>query len=78
MPWRIAEADLENARCQTNLVALVRSRGVELAQTGTGDFIGRCPFHDDQGKSSFIVTPATVALPGLRTDGQRDPVCPAA
>jgi len=58
MPWRIAEAELETIRGQTDLVALVRSRGVELAQTGTGDFSGRCPFHDDQGNNNFIVTPA--------------------
>ena len=59
MPWQIAEADLENIRSQTDLAALVRSRGVELAQVGAGNFIGRCPFHDDRNHNNFSVTPAT-------------------
>ena len=59
MSWRIAEADLENIRDQTDLVALVRSRGIELIRAETGDFIGRCPFHDDQSKNNFRVTPTT-------------------
>ena len=58
MPWQIPEADLDNIRRQTDLVALVRSRGVELAQDETGNFTGRCPFHDDQLPASFSVTPA--------------------
>ena len=41
------------------MVALVRSRGVELAQDGAGNFIGRCPFHDNQSHNNFSVTPAT-------------------
>ena len=58
MPWRIPEADLERVKRETDLLALVRSRGVELAKHGTKDFIGRCPFHDDQHKPNFIVSPA--------------------
>ena len=59
MSWRLAEADLENIRNRTDLVALVRSRGVELAQDATGDFSGRCPFHVGQDQTNFSVTPAT-------------------
>ena len=59
MSWRIAEADLENIRSRIDLVALVRSRGVDLVQDATGDFSGRCPFHDDQSKNNFIVTTTT-------------------
>ena len=44
MPWRIPEADLDQVKRQTDLLALVRSRGIELAKHGTKDFIGRCPF----------------------------------
>ena len=58
MPWRIPEADLDQVKRETDLLALVRSRGIELAKHGTKDFIGRCPFHDDQNKPNFIVSPA--------------------
>jgi DNA primase catalytic core len=57
MPWRIPEADLGQVKRQTDLVALVQSRGIELARHGTKDFIGRCPFHDDRSKPNFIVSP---------------------
>jgi DNA primase catalytic core len=58
MPWRIPEADLDRVKRETDLLALVRSRGIELARHGTKDFIGRCPFHDDKNKPNFIVSPA--------------------
>jgi DNA primase len=58
MPWRIPEADLDRVKRETDLLALVRSRGVELAKHGAKDFIGRCPFHDDRNKPNFIVSPA--------------------
>ena len=54
MPWRIPETDLDRVKRQTDLLALVRSRGIELAKHGTKDFIGRCPFHDDQNKPNLI------------------------
>jgi len=58
MPWRIPESELERIKRETDLLALVRSRGIELAKHGTKDFIGRCPFHDDKNKPNFIVSPA--------------------
>ncbi len=58
MPWRIPEADLDRVKRETDLLALVRSRGIDLVKHGTKDFIGRCPFHDDQHKPNFIVSPA--------------------
>ena len=58
MPWRIPEDELERVKRETDLLALIRSRGIELAKHGTKDFIGRCPFHDDQHKPNFIVSPA--------------------
>ncbi len=58
MPWRISEADLDQVKRQTDLLSLVRSRGVELVKHGTKDFIGRCPFHDDRDQPNFIVSPA--------------------
>jgi len=58
MAWRIPEADIERVKRSTDLVALVRSRGIELKPHGAKDFIGRCPFHDDKANPNFIVSPA--------------------
>jgi DNA primase catalytic core len=57
MPWRIPEADIERVKRDTDLVALVQSRGIQMARHGAKDFIGRCPFHADQDNPNFIVTP---------------------
>lgn len=53
---RIPDEEIDRLKRQTDLAALVRSRGVELKKHGSKDFIGRCPFHDDR-EASFIVTP---------------------
>jgi len=58
MPWRIPETELDQVKRQTDLLALVQSRGVELKKHGSKDWIGRCPFHDDKNKPNFIVSPA--------------------
>jgi DNA primase len=55
--WRIAEADLERVKRETDLVALVRGRGVELKKHGSKDFVGKCPFHQDIATGNFIVSP---------------------
>ena len=57
MSRRIPDADLERVKRQSDLAALVRSRGIELVKHGTKDLIGRCPFHDDKHHPNFIVTP---------------------
>jgi len=57
MPWRIPDTDIDQVKRQTDLLALVRSRGLELHKHGGKDFVGRCPFHNDQDKPNFIVTP---------------------
>jgi hypothetical protein len=54
---RIPDTDIDRIKRQTDLLALVRSRGVELKKHGTKDWIGRCPFHGDQGNPNFIVSP---------------------
>src|SRR5208282_210875 len=54
---RIPETDLERVKHATDLLALVRSRGVELKKHGSKDWIGRCPFHNDQSNPNFIVSP---------------------
>ena len=53
---RIPQAELDRIKRTTDLVALVRSRGIDLKKHGNGHFIGACPFHDDD-EPSFIVTP---------------------
>ncbi len=55
---RIAEGDIERVKREADLLALVRSRGIELRKHGSKDFAGKCPFHDDQGTPNFIVSPA--------------------
>ena len=55
--WRIPEPDLERVKKETDLVALVRARGVELKKHGSKDFVGKCPFHEDRETGNFIVSP---------------------
>ena len=54
---RIAEPDIDRVKRETDLVALVRSRGIELQKHGSKDWKGLCPFHGDQGTPNFIVSP---------------------
>ena len=53
---RIPEAEIERIKRETDLAALVRSRGVELRRHGAKDLVGRCPFHEDQDPS-LVVSP---------------------
>jgi DNA primase catalytic core len=54
---RYSDGELNELKKQLDLVALIRSRGVELKATGNGSLMGKCPFHEDD-KPSFGVTPA--------------------
>lgn len=51
----IPDDEIDRIKRATDLVAVVRSRGVALAAQG-GDLVGLCPFHDDQNPS-MRVTP---------------------
>ena len=53
---RISEAEIDRIKRETDLAALVRSRGVELRRHGAKDLVGRCPFHEDEDPS-FVVSP---------------------
>ncbi len=55
---RIPDDDIARVKRDTDLLALVRSRGIELRKHGSKDFVGRCPFHDDNDSPNFIVSPA--------------------
>jgi DNA primase len=54
---RIAEPDIEQVKRSTDLLALVRSRGIDLEKHGSKDWKGLCPFHGDQGTPNLIVSP---------------------
>jgi DNA primase catalytic core len=53
---RIPDVEIERIKRETDLAALVRSRGVELHKHGSKDLSGKCPFHQDD-QPSFIVSP---------------------
>jgi len=80
MAWRIPETDIERVKRQTDLLALVQSRGIELKKHGSKDWIGRCPFHQDKDKPNFIVTPGKGLFHCMACGkaGQRHPVRRAA
>jgi len=54
---RIPEAEIDRIKQETDLAALVRSRGIELKKHGNGHLAGPCPFHEDN-EPSLLVTPA--------------------
>ena len=53
---RIPEGQIERVKRETDLVALIRSRGIELTRHGARDFAGRCPFHEDEHHSLIVNT----------------------
>ena len=55
---RIPEELIERIKEETDLAAVVRTRGIKLEKHGTGNLVGLCPFHDDKNTPNFIVTPA--------------------
>lgn len=52
----IPKEEITRLKTETDLLALVRSYGIELKNHGT-NWVARCPFHDDR-HPSFIVTPS--------------------
>lgn len=53
---RIPESEIERIKAETDLVALIQSRGVGLNQQGS-NWTGLCPFHQDKDTPNLIVTP---------------------
>ena len=53
---RIPETEIARIKEQTDLVALIQSRGVALKSQGA-NWTGLCPFHDDRDTPNLIVTP---------------------
>ena len=54
---RIPDSEIDRIKSETDLAALVRSRGIELAKHGNGHLKGLCPFHKDTDNPNLIVTP---------------------
>ena len=55
---RIPDEEINRIKRDTDLVALIRARGIELKKHGSKDFVGLCPFHDDEKSPNMIVSPA--------------------
>ena len=56
---RIPDEDITRIKRETDLAALVRSRGIGLRKHGSKDLVGKCPWHDDSEQSpNLIVSPA--------------------
>lgn len=53
---RIPETEIDRIKTETDLVALIQSRGVALKSQGA-NWTGFCPFHDDKETPNLIVTP---------------------
>jgi len=53
---RIPETEIARIKAETDLIALIQARGTVLKKQGT-NWIGLCPFHDDQKTPNLIVTP---------------------
>lgn len=54
---RIAESTIDRIKSQTDLIALIQSRGTTLKKQGS-NWTGLCPFHDDKETPNLIVTPS--------------------
>jgi DNA primase len=53
---RIPDTEIDRIKTETDLVALIQSRGVALKQQGA-NWTGFCPFHEDKETPNLIVTP---------------------
>jgi DNA primase catalytic core len=53
---RIPESEIDRIKAETDMIALIQSRGVSLRQQGT-NWSGLCPFHQDTKTPNLIVTP---------------------
>ena len=54
---RIPDDQLEQLKRNVSILHVCAAHGIELKHHGTADYVGRCPFHDED-EASFIVTPS--------------------
>jgi hypothetical protein len=74
---KIEKERIEAVKRSVDLVALVKSRGIDLKKNGKG-YKGHCPFHEDNKSPSLSVTPAgkeSLAMLRLQYRRRRDPLC---
>jgi len=55
---RLSDEDIDRVKAESDLIALARSRGIEMKKHGSRDFVGKCPFHSDNKSPNFIISPA--------------------
>ena len=53
---RIPEEAIAELKKNCSILELCRARGIHLERHGRGDFVGPCPFHEEN-EPSFVVTP---------------------
>ena len=53
---RIPDSEIDRIKTETDLIALIQSRGTTLKKQGS-NWTGLCPFHDDKETPNLIVTP---------------------
>jgi len=53
---RIPDDQLDHLKRNVSILHVCAAHGIELKRHGTADYVGRCPFHDED-EASFIVTP---------------------
>ena len=56
MARRYNDGELEDLKRNVSILHVCAAHGIELKRHGTADYVGRCPFHDED-EASFIVTP---------------------
>jgi len=54
---RIPDDQLEDLKRNVSILHVCTAHGIDLKRHGTADYVGRCPFHDED-EASFIVTPS--------------------
>ena len=57
MARRYNDGELEHLKRNVSILHVCAAHGIELKRHGTADYVGRCPFHDED-EASFIVTPS--------------------
>jgi len=55
---RLSDEDIDRVKTESDLIALARSRGIEMKKHGSRDFVGKCPFHSDSESPNLIISPA--------------------
>ena len=57
MARRYNDQELEALKRNVSILHVCAAHGIEIKRHGTADYVGRCPFHDED-EASFIVTPS--------------------